>query len=137
VPNDEIANRTFGNAQLDSTILLQVCRLFFLSSGMSSSIDLQRLRFPLLGATSPFICPGLRLMVGTNELVVNIYFAWKPDSLQLADVVSDEEEEPQPVMMQSKRARWEDCDCEGVPEVSAEAETSCGGSNAQTGATGR
>jgi hypothetical protein len=41
----------------------------------------------------------------SNELAVNIYFAWKPDSLQLADVAGDEEEEPRPIMTQNKRAR--------------------------------
>jgi hypothetical protein len=32
----------------------------------------------------------------TNELTVNIYLSWKPDSLQFADAMEDEEE-PQPV----------------------------------------
>jgi hypothetical protein len=37
-----------------------------------------------------------------NELAVNIYFAWKPDSLQLDDTVDSEEEEPQPVVTHNK-----------------------------------
>ena len=45
-----------------------------------------------------------KLPSAANELAVNIYFAWKPDSLQLADAEDNEEEEPQPVVT-LKRAR--------------------------------
>ena len=52
-----------------------------------------------------------------NELAVNIYFAWKPDSLQLTDTVDNEEEKPQPVVTHKKARKsgdgkggrgWED-----------------------------
>ena len=37
--------------------------------------------------------------------MLNIYFAWKPDSLQLADAAGDEEDDPQPVLANNKRAK--------------------------------
>jgi hypothetical protein len=79
-----------------------------------------------------------------NELAVNIYFAWKPDSLQLTDTVDNEEEEPQPVVTH-KKARKSGGGKGGrggktarpPPRASTEAKTSRGGSNPETGAAGR
>jgi hypothetical protein len=43
-----------------------------------------------------------------NEFAVNIYFAWKPDTLQLADVPGDEDEGQSVMVNNNKRARKSD-----------------------------
>ena len=79
-----------------------------------------------------------------NELAVNIYFAWKPDSLLLADIVDNEEEETQPVVTHKKARKSGDGKggrggktARPPPRVSTEAKTSRGGSNPETGVAGR
>jgi hypothetical protein len=72
----------------------------------------------------------------TNELAANIHFAWKLDSLQLADGVGDNEDlQPSPAVSGEEGEKWEDC--EAVSRVSGKAEAGCGGSYALSGAAGR